>query len=105
MEQYLSNYDKSVKELKKQGIVLPEVVLAMQLLDCAKLPTKDIQIVLTAVDYTKKGEMYNQIKRALRKFLGEQGFSMNQDSSSQSNKNLCFWLKLKWKHLHQKRCV
>ena len=62
MEQFLSNYDKSVKELKTQGIVLPEVVLSMQLLDCAKLSTKDIQIVLTAVDYTKKDEMYEQMK-------------------------------------------
>ena len=80
MDQFLNEYEKKVKELKKQGITLPEVVLAMQLLDSAGLDKKDKQIVLTAVDYTKKEEMYEQMKKALRKFFGEQGMSHRQRS-------------------------
>ena len=71
MDQFLNEYEKRVKELKKEGITLPEVVLAMQLIDSAGLDKKDKQIVLTAVDYSKKEEMYDQMKNALRKFFGE----------------------------------
>ena len=75
MDQFLNEYEKNVKELKKEGITLPEVVLAMQLIDGAGLDKQDKQIVLTAVDYSKKEDMYDQMKRALRKFFGEQGMS------------------------------
>lgn len=54
----------NVKEVKKQGIILSEVVLAMQLIDHTGVDKKDKQIVLTAVDYTKKVEMYEQMKNA-----------------------------------------
>lgn len=55
------------KEMK-----LPSSVLAFKLLDVAKLTHKDRQLVLTAVDYTKKEELFEQMKTALRKFHGEQ---------------------------------
>ena len=86
MDQFLNEYEKRVKELKKQGITLPEVVLAMQLIDGAGLDKKDKQIVLTAVDYTKKTEMYEQMKNALRKFFGEQGMSRRQGTDELSSK-------------------
>ena len=57
MDQFLNEYEKKVKELKKEGVVLPTVVMAMQLIDSAGLDKKDKQIVLTAVDYSKKEEM------------------------------------------------
>ena len=78
MDQFLSDYEKKTKELKKQGIVLPVVVMAMQLIDSAGLDKKDKQIVLTAVDYSKKEEMYEQMKSALRKFFGEQAMAYKQ---------------------------
>lgn len=78
MEQFLNESEKKIKELKKEGIALPEVVLAMQLLDGAGLDKKEKQIVLTAVDYSKKEEMYDQMKQALRKFFGEQAMSRKE---------------------------
>ena len=57
---------------KKEGIVLPDVALAMQLLDSSTFEQKDKQIVLTAVDYSKKDEMYAQMQSFLRMFFGEQ---------------------------------
>ena len=32
MAQFITNYDRKVNELKRDGIVLPETVLALQLL-------------------------------------------------------------------------
>lgn len=61
MDHFLNSYEKNVKELKKQGII-PEVVLAMQLINSTGLDK--------AVDYIKKEEMYEQMKNALRKFFG-----------------------------------
>ena len=78
IQQFLNNYDQQINELKKQNIVLPQVVLALQLLDCAKLEKKETQIVMTAVDYTKKETLYEQMKTALNKFLGEQCLSIGQ---------------------------
>ncbi|PIK40871.1 hypothetical protein BSL78_22301 [Apostichopus japonicus] len=76
--EFLNEYEKKVKELKKEGVTLPEVVLAMQLIDGAGLDKKEKQIVLTAVDYSKKEEMYDQMKQALRKFFGDQAMSSRE---------------------------
>ena len=72
MDEYIGLFERKVGELKKEGIVLPDVVLAMQLLDSSVLEQKDKQLVLTAVDYSKNNEMYAQMQRSLRKFPGEQ---------------------------------
>ena len=66
-----------MNELKKNGIELPQVVLAMQILDGAKLDQKEKQIVLTAVDYTQKAKLFDQMQYALRKVLGSQCFSQS----------------------------
>ena len=63
----LGLFEREVRELKKEGIVLPDVVLAMQLLDSSALEQKDKQIVLTTVDYSKKDEMYAQMQSSLTK--------------------------------------
>ena len=72
MDEYIGLFERKVGELKKEGIVLPVVVLAMQLLDSSALEQKDKQIVLTAVDYSKKDEMYPKMQSSLRKFFGGQ---------------------------------
>ena len=71
ISEYITVYERKVSEMKKAKIVLPNVVLGMQLLNGAALDKKDRQIVLTAVDYTKKDELFSQMKNALRKFHGE----------------------------------
>ena len=67
MDQFLKFYEKNIKKLKKQGIILPE---AVQLIDSAGLEEKNKQIIFTVADYTKKDEMYEQIKNVLGKFFG-----------------------------------
>ena len=72
MDEYVGLFDRKVGELKKEGIVLPDVVLAMQLLYSSALEQKDKQILLTAVDYSKSDKMYAQMQSSLRKVFGEQ---------------------------------
>ena len=43
----------------------------MQIIDAANTTNKEKQIVLTAVDYSKKNQMFDQSKSALRKIFGE----------------------------------
>ncbi|KAJ8036473.1 hypothetical protein HOLleu_20461 [Holothuria leucospilota] len=78
MDLFLNEYEKKVKALKKEGVTLPEVVMAMQLIDSDGMDKTDKQIVLTAVNYKKKEEMYDQMKNALRKFFGEQAMAYRQ---------------------------
>ena len=83
IETFLSSYDKKVKELQKQGVKLPEVILGMQLLDSAKLDVKEKQIVLTAVNYDEQGQIYEQMKRAIRKFIGNNNIELEQKQIKQ----------------------
>ena len=72
MDSYIDQFERRIAELKREGIDLPQKVLAMQLIDAANLEAKDIQMVLTGVDYKRPHDMLEQMKRAVRKFFGEQ---------------------------------
>ena len=71
MDEFITKFEKKVADLIRCGIDLPQVVLAMQIIDAANITDKEKQIVLTAVDYSKKDQMFDQSKSALRKFFGE----------------------------------
>ena len=53
-------------------MALPEIVLALKLLDCTGLEHKDRQLVLTGVDCKITGNPFHQVKMSLKKFVGEQ---------------------------------
>ena len=72
MSQFITIYDRKVNELKRDGIVSPETVLALQLLKSVYLERKEGQLLLTAVDYSQKETMYEQVRKALIKFQGEE---------------------------------
>ena len=67
---YITEFEKRASKLKRERIRLPDVILGMQILNGAGLNHSDRQIVLTAVDYSKEGEIFAQMKNALRKFHG-----------------------------------
>ena len=75
MDEFTTKFEKKVVDLIRCGIDLPQVVLAMQIIDAANITDKEKQIVLTVVDYSKKDHMLDprldQSKSALRKFFGE----------------------------------
>ena len=69
MDDYVDRFERKMAELKRDGTVLPNKVLAMQLIDTSKLSEKEIQIVLTGVNNEEESEMYEQSKTALRKLF------------------------------------
>ena len=72
MDSYIGTFERKVSELKKDGIDLNEKVLAMQLLDTANIDAKEAQMVFTGFDFQRPDEMFNQMKREIHKFFGEQ---------------------------------
>ena len=58
MAQFITSFDRKVTELKRNGIVLPETVLALQLLESVYVERKERQLLLTAVDYSQKETMH-----------------------------------------------
>ena len=71
MDEFITKFEKKVADLIRCGIDLPQVVLAMQTIDAANITDIEKQIVLIAVDYSKKDHMFDQSKSALRNFFGE----------------------------------
>ena len=51
MDEFITKFEKKVADLMRCGIDLPQVVLAMQIIDAANITDKKKQIVLTAVDF------------------------------------------------------
>ena len=49
MDDYVDRFERKMAKSNRYGIVLPNKVLAMELIDAAKLSEKEIQIVLTGV--------------------------------------------------------
>ena len=70
MARFTTNYDRKVNELKRDGIVLPETVLALQLLESVYLEEKTVGV--NTVDYSQKETMYEQMRKALIKFHGKE---------------------------------
>ncbi|KAK4322794.1 hypothetical protein Pmani_006461 [Petrolisthes manimaculis] len=70
MESYITQFEKRHKKLSKHNIVLPEIILAFKLLDCAGLSHRDKQLALTAVDYNTPDTIFKQMSQALKKFFG-----------------------------------
>ena len=72
VDDFILEFERRYNRISQKEMNLPSSVLAFKLLDASKLPHRDRQLVLTAVDYTKKNELFEQMKTALRKFHGDQ---------------------------------
>ena len=80
IDDFILEFERRYNRIKQKDMNLPAGVLAFKLLDASKLPHDKRQLVLTAVDYTKKTELFDQMKSALRKFFGEQSVPINDMS-------------------------
>ena len=60
MDEFITKFEKKVADLIRCGIDLPQVILTMQITDAASRTDEEKQIVLTAVDYSKKDQMLDQ---------------------------------------------
>lgn len=79
---YIMEFDKRYKAAKKFDMTLSVPVLAFQLLENGGLTQRDRQLTLTAVDYSKKDTLYDQMIAALKKFFGNQAKSFQDCDKS-----------------------
>lgn len=79
---YIMEFDKRYKAAKKFNMTLSVPVLAFQLLENGGLTQRDRQLTLTAVDYSKKDTLYDQMIAALKKFFGNQAKSFQDCDKS-----------------------
>ena len=84
MEDFILEFARRYNRIMQKDMKLPPSVLAFKLLDASKISHKDRQLVLTAVDYTKKDQLFEQMKSALRKFNDEQSMSMSMPMNESS---------------------
>ena len=56
----------------QKDIKLPEEILAFELLSNANISEQDKMLVLTGIDFSQKSTLFDQTKRSLKKFKGEQ---------------------------------
>ena len=81
VDEFLIEFDMLYNRADKRGVKLPAVVKAFKLLDASNADSDKKMMILTAVDYAQKDELYEQMKSALRKFQGGQilgNSSLNQ---------------------------
>jgi hypothetical protein len=71
--EFIAKFDQKYNKLKKKDMSLPPAILAFKLLRKANITKNERLLVLTGMDYAMKDELYDQAKKSLLKFKGEQG--------------------------------
>lgn len=73
MTEFISKFDQKYNRISKLNMTLPPAILAFMLLKKAGITKSEKMLVLTGMDYSEKEELYEQAKKSLLKFKGEQG--------------------------------
>ena len=61
---------------------LPSSILAFKLLKCANLTTDEHMIVLTGMNYDEANTLYEQAKKSLKKYKGDQATTKNSTNTA-----------------------
>ena len=72
INEFIVKFDEKYKKIEKKGINLPSEIIAFMLLKRSRISKDERLLVLTGMDYTKKGELYEQAQKSLQKFKGDQ---------------------------------
>lgn len=75
---YIDDFDEKYNQLKRKGTVLPQEILSFELIGNAFITESQRLMVLSGVDYKQKTTMYEQTKKALKKFLTNMGSEQHQ---------------------------
>ena len=72
MADFISKYDQKHNKLIKLKMGLPPAIVAFMLLKKANLTKAERMLVLTGMNYSEKDQLFEQAKKSLLKFKGEQ---------------------------------
>ena len=71
--EFISKFDQRYNRILKLDMKIPSAVLAFMLLKKCNITKEEKMLVLTGMDYGEKNTLYEQAKKSLVKFKGEQG--------------------------------
>ena len=72
---YICTFETKYLKMKGKGITLPPSILAFKLLRNAGISGDDKKLCLTGMDYSKSDELFEQAKKALKKYCSEDRIS------------------------------
>ena len=61
---------------------LPSLTLAFKLLKCANLTNDENMVVLTGMNYDEANTLYEQAKKSLKKYKGDQATTKNSTDTA-----------------------
>ena len=74
---HVTKFDQLYNRIAKRKMKLPSSILAFKLLKCANLTTDEHMIVLTGMNYDEANALYEQAKKSLKKYKGDQAATKN----------------------------
>ena len=72
INEYIAMFDDKYRKLERKKIRLPSEILAFKLLRNSKISDEEKMLVLTGMDYENRETLYEQAKRSLKKFKGDE---------------------------------
>ena len=79
---FISTFDQKYNKILRKQMKLPSEILAFKLLKQAKLTNEERLLVLTGMDYNNRDWLYDQAKKSLRKFKGDQVKPISKNSET-----------------------
>lgn len=71
VSEFIAQFDSLYGKIEKKNMTLPPEILAFKLLRKANITKKEKMLVLTGMNYENKATLYEEAKKALKKFKGE----------------------------------
>ena len=74
IDEFLVTFDEKYKRILKGGTTIPADILAFMMLKRARITKDERLLVITGMNFEKKDELYEQAKKSLKKFKGDQAY-------------------------------
>lgn len=81
---FITEFASKVTMIEKKGMHISEEVLAFELIQKAGITPDESKLVATGLDFTSKGDLCNQAKQSLKKFLGENSKAISSAGSDRA---------------------
>ena len=79
---FISTFGQKYNKILQKQMKLPSEILAFKLLKQAKLINEELLLVLTGIDFNNRDQLYDQAKKSLRKFKGDQVNPISKNSET-----------------------
>ncbi|XP_053390667.1 uncharacterized protein LOC128553511 [Mercenaria mercenaria] len=82
INEFVAMFDSKYRKIEKKNMTLPTEILAFKLLRKANISKEERLLVLTGMNYENKKTLYEEAKKSLKKFKGNENESLHNQASS-----------------------